>query len=127
MTPLTQEWISKAEADFRSARREYRARKEPNYDLACFLAQQVAEKYLKARLQEAGVPFAKTHNLAVLLDLLLPVEPLWEGLRPMLKALTGYAVEVRYPGASADKERAKTALLMAEEVRGFARRGLGVE
>ena len=28
----TQEWIDKAEADFTSAGREYRAHKQPNYD-----------------------------------------------------------------------------------------------
>lgn len=35
MKPLTGEWIEKAEADFNSAQREYRARKRPNYDAAC--------------------------------------------------------------------------------------------
>ncbi len=46
MKPLTQEWIHKAEADFSSAQRELRARKNPNYDAACFHAQQCVEKYL---------------------------------------------------------------------------------
>ena len=32
MKPLADEWIAKAEADFRTAQREFRARKEPNYD-----------------------------------------------------------------------------------------------
>ena len=44
------EWIEKAEADFISAGREYRARKQPNHDAACFFAQQCVEKYLKALL-----------------------------------------------------------------------------
>lgn len=55
--------------------REYRARKNPNYDAGCFHAQQCAEKYLKARLQEAGIHFAKTHNLLHLLNDLLLIEP----------------------------------------------------
>jgi HEPN domain-containing protein len=46
--------------------RELRARKSPNYDAACFHAQQCVEKYLKARLQEAGIVFTKTHNLIFL-------------------------------------------------------------
>ena len=50
MSPLTQEWVEKAEEDFRVATREYRARKHPAYNAACFHAQQCAEKYLKARL-----------------------------------------------------------------------------
>jgi hypothetical protein len=50
MKPLTQEWIEKAEGDFRTARRELQAKRLPNYDAVCFHAQQCAEKYLKARL-----------------------------------------------------------------------------
>lgn len=41
------EWIKKAEGDFQTALREERARKQPNYDAACFHAQQSIEKYLK--------------------------------------------------------------------------------
>ena len=51
------EWLDKAEADFVSAGREYRARKQPNYDAACFFAQQCLEKYLKARLTDAATRF----------------------------------------------------------------------
>src|SRR5262245_6490438 len=56
MKPLTHEWIGKAEGDFATARREVRARKAPNYDAACFHAQQCVEKYLKALLQETASP-----------------------------------------------------------------------
>jgi hypothetical protein len=42
MTPMADEWIRKAEADFATAQREYRARRDPNYDDACFHAQQCA-------------------------------------------------------------------------------------
>ena len=66
MKPITKEWIAKAEGDWASALREVRARKKPNYDSACFHAQQCAEKYLKARLQEASTPFGKTHDLVKL-------------------------------------------------------------
>ena len=47
MKPLSLEWIEKAEGDFHSLECEVRARKHPNYDAACFHAQQCAEKYLK--------------------------------------------------------------------------------
>jgi HEPN domain-containing protein len=50
MRPLTTEWIQKAEGDLATAHRELRARKAPNFDAACFHAQQSAEKYLKALL-----------------------------------------------------------------------------
>src|SRR5690242_7384262 len=98
MLPLTAEWVSKAEGDFTTALRELRARKSPNYDAASFHAQQCAEKYFKARPQEGGIPFAKTHNLVTLLDLVLPLEPTWHSLRGDLALLTVAAVEIRYPG-----------------------------
>lgn len=50
MKPLAREWVNKAEGDFATAAREMRARKSPNYDAACFHAQQCVEKYLKALL-----------------------------------------------------------------------------
>ena len=62
MNPVTQEWVEKAEADFHGALRELRARKHRSLDAICFHAQQCAEKYLEARLQEAGIAFPKTHK-----------------------------------------------------------------
>jgi len=59
MKATAREWIEKAEADFFSAGREYRARKRPNLDAACFFAQQCIEKYLKGRLADAGRPIPK--------------------------------------------------------------------
>ena len=59
MKLLNHEWIEKAEADFTSAQREFRARKRPNYDATCFFAQQCIEKYIKARLQEEDIEFGK--------------------------------------------------------------------
>ena len=68
MTPLAREWVKKAEGDFVSPSRELRPRKSPNYDAACFHAQQCVEKYTKACLQEAAIAFPKTHDLVVLLQ-----------------------------------------------------------
>lgn len=48
MKPVTKDWIEKAEGDFATAQREMRARKNPNYDAACFHAQQgMAQQALK--------------------------------------------------------------------------------
>ena len=123
MKPITQEWIDKSEGDWATLMREYRARKKPNYDAVCFHAQQCAEKYLKARLQEAGIHFAKTHNLLNLLNDLLPIEPAWTNLHKSLASLTVYAVKYRYPGDSADKaeaqESVKNCRLIRKTVRQF--------
>jgi HEPN domain-containing protein len=126
MQPLSAEWVQKAEGDFATAARELRARKAPNFDAACFHAQQCAEKYLKARLQEAGIPCTRTHSLTALLDLVLPLEPLWEALRVELASLSAFAVEYRYPGESADRELAKEAIQFCRDFRRHARVSLGL-
>lgn len=109
--------MQKAEGDYASALRELRARKAPNYDAACFHAQQCAEKYLKACLQERDIPFGKTHDLSVLLSGLAASKPALELLRPALRALSVFAVEYRYPGESADKKTAKDVVGLCTEIR----------
>jgi HEPN domain-containing protein len=126
MKPMTREWVAKAEGDFAMVERESLARKNPSYDGLCFHAQQCAEKYLKARLCEAGIEFAKVHDLGVLLDKALRVEPLWEVHRAGLAALTDYAVSFRYPGESADKAAAREARQYVRTFRHAARAALGL-
>lgn len=106
MKQITAEWIEKAENDFATAQRESRVRTNPNYDGICFHYQQCAEKYLKACLCEAEISFGKIHDLVVLLEQVLKVEPNWETFREDLAYLSDFAVSFRYPGESADKESA---------------------
>lgn len=75
MKPLTTEWIEKAGEDWNVLLKIYRARKSPAYNATCFHAQQCAEKYLKGRLEEDGIAFAKTHNLDGLLKQAQVIEP----------------------------------------------------
>lgn len=126
MKPTTLEWIDKAEDDYVVAEREFRARKNPVYDAACFHTQQCAEKYLKARLVEAGVAFSKTHNLLTLLGLALPVEPGWVVLQTRLTALNVFAIDYRYPGSSAAKADASDAMKNCREVRRVIRQSFGL-
>src|SRR3954470_13752145 len=51
-----------------------RSRKPSRRDPLCFHCQRCAEKYLKGRLIEAGLPFTRTHDLEQLLLLCLPIE-----------------------------------------------------
>ncbi len=126
MKASTLEWIEKAEGDWDAAQRLYRARKRPNYDAACFHVQQCAEKYLKAKLNEAGIVPPKTHNLSDLLDDVLPAEPTWAALRPVLIALTKYAVLYRYPKFNATKIEAKAAVKDCREARRVIRTAFGL-
>ena len=124
MKPLTREWVNKAEGDYATAARETGARKSPNYDAACFHAQQCVEKYLKALLQECGIAFGRTHNLEALLMPLLGSHSEWAALRPVMRELTAYAVETRYPGESSDKEMARQALAQCRQARSRIRAAL---
>lgn len=126
MNPLTLEWIEKAEGDFATAGRELRARKLPNYDAACFHAQQAAEKYLKAVLQEAGKVVPKTHSLAELLGLCLEIDKSYELLLPDLNLLDAYAVQYRYPGNTANKFEAKSAFKTSQVIRNAIRTRLNL-
>ena len=126
MLPITQEWIDKAEGDWVSLNREIAVPSKPNYDLVCFLCQQCAEKYLKARLQEAAFAFPKTHDLVLLLGLIVPIEPLWTALETPSRILKNYAVRYRYPGDSASQQEAKTAKENCEAVRDTVRGGFGL-
>jgi HEPN domain-containing protein len=126
MKPMTREWVAKAEGDWAMVEREWRARKNPSYDGLCFHAQQCAEKYLKARLCEAGIEFAKVHDLVTLMEQALSIEPLWESYRADLAALTDYAVSFRYPGASADREAARKTRRQSKAFREAARAALGM-
>jgi len=126
MKPLTREWVKKAEGDYDTAQRELRARKSPNFDSAAFHAQQCVEKYLKARLQEAGMMFPHTHDLEILLRLAIPIEPLWAGLTASAKLLTQYAVNTRYPGSAVTRAQAKDSYVRCREVRSLARQSLGL-
>lgn len=122
MNDLTAEWLAKAEGDFVTAGRELRARRQPNYDAVCFHAQQMAEKYMKAVLQEHGVPFPKTHSLIVLLEMCIgEVDGSFEAQRDLLIRLDRYAVQFRYPGESAEKPEASLAYRTAAQFRSFVR------
>jgi HEPN domain-containing protein len=127
MKPITREWIRKAEGDWAAANLLFRARRNPNYDATCFHAQQCAEKYLKARLEDAGVAAGKTHDLVKLLSLILPTEPAWNVLRQDLIVLTEFAVDYRYPGSSATKADAKDAVQRCNTVRLVIRRSFGLK
>ena len=127
MKRLTLEWVEKAEADFISAQREYRARNRPNYNAACFFAQQCIEKYITARLQEADIEFGKIHDLVKLLELVSPVEPFWETYRSAFRPITAYAVDYRYPGESAEKDEARDAIKVCKGFRATARQSFGLD
>ena len=126
MSNVVSEWMERAESDFRVAQRESTVTTEPSYDAVCFHAQQCAEKYLKAHLQEHGVQFPRTHSLIELLELALTIDQGFELQRPNLILLDRYAVRYRYPGDSADRDEARQVWAALRQFRASARQRLGL-
>jgi len=125
MSDLVKEWVNKAEGDFNSALREFRARKNPNYDAAGFHAQQCIEKYLKAILQKQNIRFEKIHDLLALMELCLTKIPELELDKELLAYLTQFAVKFRYRGETATREQAKYAIKAMKILKPILRDKLG--
>lgn len=124
MKPITQEWVKKAEGDYHAGNDLWRA-EEPVYDAICFHAQQCAEKYLKAWLVEHDMNVPKTHDLEALAQLCASSLPVVSSLTDDLSFLTSFAVEIRYPGASADRLEAQRCWQASLKVRDLIRGKLG--
>ncbi len=126
MKTATREWIRCAEEDCDVAAALLRRRTKTAANSIGFHCQQCLEKYLKAGLEEAGMNVPKTHDLVVLLQLLLPTKPLWVAFAPALRRLNDYAVKFRYPGHLATKADARQALKACRSIRGDVRLSLGL-
>ncbi|MGH3087929.1 MAG: HEPN domain-containing protein [Rubrobacteraceae bacterium] len=108
-------WLRYARDDLRVAE-ALLERKDILPHLACFHAQQCAEKAMKASLVFLQIPFREIHDLEAL------CKELPDGWTPAenparFSDLSDWAVEPRYPGDSqeATKEDAKTAVVEARE------------
>jgi HEPN domain-containing protein len=123
---MTQQWVAKAESDYDCACEALRSRKKSRCDRICFFSQQCVEKYLKARLTEAGLTFPRTHELSILLQLCLPIEPLWAIFGRPLAAMTQFAVLVRYPGTWATLAESRIGIRTCRRFRSVARQALGL-
>lgn len=117
MKPETGEWTAKAAADLATAQREIAVEDEPNYDAVCFHAQQSGEKYLKAIMVEIGMRVPRIHDLEALVNLLIGQFPDLERILRYARMLSAMAVEVRYPGMSADEDDASESLKAAVVIR----------
>jgi HEPN domain-containing protein/predicted nucleotidyltransferase len=96
-------WLRYAEEDLTAAQRMIEGRGwAPR--IACFHAQQAAEKAFKAVLVAQGIPLQHTHNLVLLRDL-VPSGLRASRIEGNLKRLSEWAVVIRYPGAQPDATR----------------------
>jgi HEPN domain-containing protein len=96
------------------------------WDGICFHAQQCAEKYIKAFLEEQTLAFQKTHDLVGLMDLSGGLLPELNLLRSQLAHLSTFGITTRYPGVQADQHAADEALKTAAETRTVVRTKFGL-
>lgn len=123
---LLDEWIEKAEADYRAAVRLNRSRKDPLPDAVCFHCQQSAEKYLKAFLIKLDIAPEKTHSMSALLKECEKHDSTLSVLQPDLLLLDKFSVDPRYPGFSAGISESTDALAALRKVRKTARKAMGL-
>ncbi|MBI4457328.1 MAG: HEPN domain-containing protein [Acidobacteria bacterium] len=114
-------WLEQAEEDLRWAR-DLASR--GGYYLACFLAQQVGEKALKAFLYSQGEEIVLGHSVERLCREAIRLDPAIRNHCGSWAALDGYYVPTRYPNSLPDsiparvygEDAAKQAVRLAEEI-----------
>ena len=96
--PITNylDWLSKANEDELSIVAIFKG--GGAFSTVCFLAQQMAEKYLKGLIIFNNTSFSKVHDLLELETILLTIEPEIVQYERDLDLLNSYYIETRYPG-----------------------------
>ena len=98
MNPETiKQWLIKAEHDYKIGKGES-ATDQPATDMICFHMQQCVEKYLKAFLLLHDKEIKKTHDIAVILNDCIAIDPAFQELIDKgIDNLSPYSVTIRYP------------------------------
>lgn len=115
------EWFAKADKDLRTAELSLVV-EDPMPEIACYHAQQCAEKYLKGYLTCRQISFKFVHELAYLARLCANSDPDFGVLLEPAAQLEDYASDVRYPIhglAPPTVEEAQQAILRAKTIRSF--------
>ena len=99
-----QRWLTKSQHDLGSARLLMTGR-EVYLDTAVYHCQQAGEKALKAFLTYHDIVFERTHDLRVLLEQSIDVEPALEQWQKVAEELTPYSVLFRYPDDVMEPEK----------------------
>jgi len=119
-------WVIQSEKDLEAARYNFTG---GLYNVACFLAQQSAEKILKAFLIKNGDNTIWGHSVADLVDDCSHIDESFEELFRIAGPLDKYYIPTRYPdglpgGIPSNayiEDDAKMAIKMAEEIISFVK------
>lgn len=121
-----QDWVAKAEMDYKGALDLAQRRKDPLPDKVVYDCAQCAEKYLKAFLVHHNQTFRYRHDLRELNTRCMQLDATFHLIEGDLRALNRWASEIRYPGVSAAMDDVRDALAALKRVRRFMRAKLGV-
>jgi len=115
-------WLIKADHDIKAANASLKL-EPPLTDIACFHAQQCAEKSLKAFLAFSDEHIEKTHDLARLLGKCVKRDASFESWKAVLFPLSDYAVTERYPDdwREIPPDEAREAIGKAEKCMAFVK------
>jgi HEPN domain-containing protein len=91
-----EKWFKKAESDLYTVQLLLNT-ENSQPDICCFHCQQAAEKYLKSFFVSRQLDFPKTHDLELLIKLIVLQKPNFDEILPNALALTNYGVLPRYP------------------------------
>ena len=114
-------WFDKADQDLEMARRALGPENALPV-MACYHAQQCAEKDLKGYLVSRAIRFRFVHDLIYLIQLCGEREPAFEELMSAAEVLGEYGTAVRYPmegEEEPDEETAREAIGLAEQIATF--------
>jgi HEPN domain-containing protein len=124
-------WLRQAEQDMDDA---MLLAEHKRHNSACFLAQQAAEKALKAFLYAQGAEDVWGHSIAELAYDAEKLDRDFADLRPKVSPLDKYYIPTRYPGSlpggsipseTFDSDDAEKAMRLAKQTINFVKRKLG--
>jgi HEPN domain-containing protein len=117
---LVKNWIIKAQRDLLAAQK---LSNEPEIyaDIAIYHCQQAGEKAVKGFLVLHNQAFPKTHDIRLLIQLAIAINPDFQQYQEASEILTPYAIEFRYPseGMQPTAEELQEGLEKAEELFNF--------
>jgi len=117
---LVSNWLIKAKHDLLAAKK-LSGDGEIYGDIAIYHCQQSAEKAVKGFLILHNQNFPRTHDIRLLIQLAIAINPSFEAYQETSELLTPYAIEFRYPSDVMEptSEELEEALQKAEELFNF--------
>ncbi len=117
---LVQNWLIKAQHDLLAAKK-LSIEPEIYADISIYHCQQSAEKAVKGFLILNNQEFPRTHDIRLLIQLAIRINPSFEYYQETSEILTPYATEFRYPSdvMQPNPEELEDALIKAEELFDF--------